>query len=53
MAELACELQSFVTHLRVERRLAERTLAMYGEALARLQASAAASGVALQAAGPQ
>ncbi len=47
------ELQVFLTYLRVERRLAERTLAMYAEALSRLEASAAASGVALQLAGPQ
>ncbi|MBL8306194.1 MAG: tyrosine recombinase XerC [Rubrivivax sp.] len=47
-AELDPELQDFLTHLRVERRLAERTLAMYGEALRRLQAGAAASQVALR-----
>ncbi len=47
------ELQAFLTYLRVERRLAERTLAMYGEALSRLEASAVASGVELQQAGPQ
>ena len=47
------ELQAFLTYLRVERRLAERTLAMYSEALSRLEASAATSGVALQQAGPQ
>ena len=47
------ELQQFLTYLRVERRLAERTLAMYGEALSRLEASAAASGVDLPQAGPQ
>ncbi len=46
------ELQAFLTYLRVERRLAERTLAMYGEALSRLEASAAASGVDLQQATP-
>ena len=50
--ELGAELQAFVQHLRVERRLAERTLAMYGEALKRLQAAAQASGVALRAAQP-
>jgi integrase/recombinase XerC len=50
--ELTAELQAFLTHLRVERRLAERTLAMYREALLRLQAYAAASQVALQAAQP-
>ena len=47
------ELQQFLTYLRVERRLAERTLAMYGEALSRLEASAAASGVGLPQASPQ
>jgi integrase/recombinase XerC len=36
-------------HLQVERRLAPRTLAMYGEAFARLQAFAAAQGLALRA----
>ena len=51
-AELAAEVQGFLDHLRVERRLAERTLAMYREALLRLQASAQAQGVALQAAQP-
>ena len=53
--ELAAELQRFLDHLRVERRLAERTLALYREALLRLQASAAASqpaAVPLQAAQP-
>ncbi len=35
-------------HLRVERRLAERTLAMYAEALQRLQAYAAAQGLPLR-----
>ncbi len=43
-------LEAFLHHLEVERRLAARTLAMYREALLRLQASAAASGVALRAA---
>ncbi len=46
------ELQRFTEHLRVERRLAARTLAMYGDALAWLQASAAASGVDLKTALP-
>ena len=36
MADSAAEIQRFLQHLRVERRLAERTVAMYGEALARL-----------------
>ncbi|WP_425257448.1 tyrosine recombinase XerC [Rubrivivax sp. RP6-9] len=52
MQALDPELQRFTEHLRVERRLAARTLAMYGDALAWLQASAAASGVDLQAAQP-
>jgi integrase/recombinase XerC len=47
MAELAAELQRFLQHLSVERRLAARTVAMYREALLRLQASAAGSGVEL------
>jgi integrase/recombinase XerC len=45
-------LQAFVQHLQVERRLAARTLAMYTEALLRLQALAGAAGVALPAAQP-
>ena len=49
---LSPELQSFITHLQVEKRLAARTLAMYSEALLRLQASAAVDGVALRAATP-
>ena len=53
MQALGPELQQFLTHLRVERRLADRTLAMYAEALQRLQDSAAASGVELKRAGPQ
>ena len=52
MVALDAELQRFLDHLRVERRLAARTIAMYGEALARLQASAAAAGVGLRAAEP-
>ena len=46
------ELQRFLQHLTVERRLAARTVAMYSEALRRLQAFAAADGVALPAAAP-
>jgi integrase/recombinase XerC len=49
---LATELQGFLQHLEVERRLAARTLAMYSEALLRLQASAAAAGIDLRAAQP-
>ena len=54
MAEnlLSQALQSFVQHLRVERRLADRTLAMYTEALLRLQSCAQTSGVQLPAAQP-
>jgi integrase/recombinase XerC len=47
---LDAELQRFLDHLQVERRLAARTLAMYREALLRLQAAAQAAGVALRAA---
>ena len=49
---LPAELQGFIDHLRVERRLAARTLAMYGQALRQLAASAQAEGVALQQATP-
>ncbi|MBP6765261.1 MAG: tyrosine-type recombinase/integrase [Rubrivivax sp.] len=49
---LAGELQRFVDHLAVERRLAPRTLAIYTEALQRLQASAQAAAVDLRAAQP-
>ena len=52
MAELAAELQAFIEHLSVERRLAKRTLILYREALLRLQASAQAAGVELGAAQP-
>lgn len=52
MAELTAEIQRFLQHLTVERRLALRTVAMYTEALVRLQASAQAAGVALQQAQP-
>jgi len=45
--ELAPELHRFLEHLRVERRLASRTLAMYREALLRLQLAAAASNIDL------
>ena len=51
-AELGADLQRFIDHLRVERRLATRTLAMYREALLRLQAAAEASGIALERAQP-
>ena len=45
--DLDPQIEAFLGHLRVERRLAARTLAMYREALLRLQASAAAAGVQL------
>ena len=48
--ELAAELERFLTHLSVERRLAARTVAMYREALLRLQASAQSASVDLLAA---
>jgi integrase/recombinase XerC len=47
-AALDPHLQRHLDHLRVERRLAERTVAMYREALVRLERFAAASGVALR-----
>jgi integrase/recombinase XerC len=50
MAEPAAEVERFLQHLQVERRLAARTVAMYREALMRLLASAEASAVDLQAA---
>lgn len=40
-------LQRYLTHLRTERRLSERTLALYGDALQRLQRAADEAGVAL------
>ena len=49
-AALDTELQRFLDHLVVERRLAARTVAMYREALLRLQASAKLAGVDLLAA---
>ena len=49
---LAPDLQAYVQHLAVERRLAERTLALYTEALTRLQASATRDAVPLKAALP-
>ena len=50
MAGTGHDITAFLLHLRVERRLADRTVTMYGEALARLQASAQAEGVELKAA---
>jgi integrase/recombinase XerC len=49
---LSPDIQRFLDHLRVERRLAARTVTMYQEALLRLQASAAAAKVELRAAQP-
>ena len=46
------DLARHLEHLRVERRLAERTLDAYRDAFVRLQQAAAASGVALRAAQP-
>jgi integrase/recombinase XerC len=51
-ARLDAELQRFLDHLAVERRLAARTLAMYREPLLRLQASAQLSGTELMQAQP-
>ena len=50
MTELAADIQQFLQHLSVERRLAARTVVLYSEALLRLQASAQAANVALLAA---
>ena len=49
---LGPDLQRFLDHLAVERRLAARTLALYGEALLRLQAAAARDAVPLKEALP-
>jgi integrase/recombinase XerC len=43
------DIERHLVHLRVERRLAERTLTLYGDALIRLQTFAADQGVALRA----
>jgi integrase/recombinase XerC len=48
-AELRSELQPYIQHLTVERRLAARSIAMIHDALLRLQAAADAAGVALTA----
>ena len=47
---LPAEVEAFVQHLAVERRLGARTLVLYREALARLQQSALAAGVELKTA---
>ncbi|HLL10895.1 MAG TPA: tyrosine recombinase XerC [Rubrivivax sp.] len=52
MAPLAADVEAFLQHLSVERRLAERTLDLYRQALGKLQHSAAAAGVELKAAQP-
>ena len=51
-AALDADLARYLEHLRVERRLAARTLAIYTDALSRLQRSAAGAGVALRAVRP-
>ncbi len=51
-AGLRPELQPYLRHLEVERRLAARSIAMIHDALARLQAAAEAAGVALTAVQP-
>jgi integrase/recombinase XerC len=43
----ALEITRYLDHLRVERRLADRTLMLYGQALARLEQGAAALGASL------
>ena len=52
MQALVAEVEAFVRHLEVERRLAQRSLVLYRQALLRLQHSAAAAGVELKAAQP-
>lgn len=49
---LSDDVQAFLQHLAVSRRLAARTVAMYGEALARLEAAATTSAVELRRAQP-
>lgn len=51
-APLPDDLEHHLLHLRVEKRLAERTLAMYRDAFGRLAAFAGESGVALRAVAP-
>lgn len=50
---LDADIERHLTHLRVERRLADRTLAMYTEAFERLQAFAQAQPLPLRAVQPQ
>ena len=52
MNAIDADITAHLQHLRVERRLAERTLTMYGEAFAKLQAFAAAQPVVLRAVQP-
>lgn len=52
MAPLSADIEAFVQHLGVERRLGQRTLILYRQALLKLQQSAAASGIELKAAQP-
>jgi integrase/recombinase XerC len=52
MAALQPDVQRYLQHLKVERRLAARTLAMYTEALLRLQAFAVPDDIALRAVQP-
>ena len=47
-AALHADLQRHLDHLRAERRLAERTIAMYREALVRLERFAVAADVGLR-----
>jgi integrase/recombinase XerC len=49
VAELPDELLRYLQHLEVERRLAARTLALYRDALRRLNSAASAAGIELQA----
>ncbi len=52
MAEHAADIERYLLHLKVERRLAARTLVIYGEALTRLQAAAQAAAIDLVKAQP-
>jgi integrase/recombinase XerC len=52
VSTLEPDLQRFLDHLAVERRLASRTVTLYGEALMRLQAAAARDAVPLKEALP-
>lgn len=49
---LATDIEAFLRHLGVERRLGQRTLTLYRQALLKLQQSAAAAGIELKAAQP-